>query len=150
MPLFKKSHNKDKVRGADNTTADRNDPRFSNSGADPNFMGHDQPGGNGGLRSGNNPTQQPYPNEVGDTSSGHPSKSSKFGGKVETAVGNMIGSDSLRAKGIQKEREARDLNMQSNELAQAESLEREAKMHRDRAMAGSNLVNSNGDGRFNH
>lgn len=26
--------------------------------------------------------------------------------------------------------------MQSNELAQAESLEREAKMHRDRAMGG--------------
>lgn len=69
----------------------------------------------------------------------------------------MVGSDSLRAKGIEKERfvcfaclilprlselfphvnsEARDLNMQSNELAQAESLEREAQMHRDRAMGG--------------
>lgn len=32
--------------------------------------------------------------------------------------------------------EARSLNMQSNELAQAESLEREAQMHRDRAAMG--------------
>lgn len=34
-------------------------------------------------------------------------------------------------------REARTLNMQSSELAQAESLEREAQMHRDRAMGTS-------------
>jgi hypothetical protein len=70
----------------------------------------------------------------------------------------MVGSDTLRAKGMEKERfvcflpyltsprlsdsfphtrsEARSLNMQSNELAQAESLEREAQMHRERAVGG--------------
>ena len=77
----------------------------------------------------------------------------------------MVGSDSLRAKGIEKERfacfasclillklsslfphthsEARNLNMQSNELAQAESLEREAQMHRDRAMGGGGCIRLN-------
>ena len=87
------------------------------------------------------------------------SKPSRFSGKVESAIGTIVGSDSLRAKGMQKERfvcsisprlskiltraysEARTLNTQSNELAQAESLEREAQMHRDRAMRG-------GDGHF--
>ena len=74
----------------------------------------------------------------------------------------MVGSDSLRAKGIEKERfvrfgsrlisprldtpfphthsEARNLTAQSNELAQAESLEREAQMHRDRAMGGGGYL----------
>lgn len=90
----------------------------------------------------------------------HRAKPSKFGGKVETAIGTMVGSDSLRAKGIEKERsvfhwldsarakqlisrmdrEARNLNMQSSELAQAESLEREAQMHRDRAMGAGNAL----------
>jgi len=86
-------------------------------------------------------------------------------------MGNVIGSDTLRAKGMEKEREARDLNTQSNELAQAESLEREAQMHRDRALGsggyffnlpfnmniygavasgGGNFVNSNPDRRFNY
>lgn len=85
-------------------------------------------------------------------------KPSKLGGKVQTAIGTVVGSDSLRAKGMEKERfvyftpparfrpgsaaclhisEARNLNMQSNELAQAESLEREAQMHRERVMGSS-------------
>lgn len=38
------------------------------------------------------------------------------------------------------DREARNLNMQSSELSQAESLEREAQMHRDRAMGAGNAL----------
>jgi len=38
--------------------------------------------------------------------------------------------------------EARGLNAQSNELAQAESLEREAQMHRDRAMGSGGCFRS--------
>jgi len=124
-------------------------------------MRYDQPGANNGPGSGLAVSQYPHPNEAGHPGTGVPetnTKPSKFGGKVETAIGTMIGSDSLRAKGIEKERsvcsvsylispglkdsfphprsEARNLTVQSNELAQAESLEREAQLHRDRAMAG--------------
>ena len=128
-------------------------------------MKYDQPGGNNGPGPGYSPSsQQPYPNEGNYGGSGHPethSKPSKIGGKIETAVGTLIGSHDLRAKGIQKERfvtslfcqaqlislrvlsEARSLNMRSNELAQAESLEREAQMHRDRAMGGGKCLRLN-------
>lgn len=123
-------------------------------------MKYDQPGANNGPGSAFTPSQHPYPNQAEYAGTGvqdpH-AKPSRFGGKVQTAIGTMVGSDSLRAKGMEKERfvcfgclisldsaicfhisrsEARDLNMQSNELAQAESLEREAQMHRDRAMGG--------------
>ena len=124
-------------------------------------MGVNQPGANGGPGSGLAPSQYPHPNQAeypGTGVSDPHTKPSNLGGKVQTAIGTMVGSDSLRAKGIEKERydcfvsclvssglsssfshtrsEARSLNMQSNELAQAESLEREAQMHRDRAMGG--------------
>ena len=125
-------------------------------------MGYDQSGANSGPESGYNPSQQPHLNEVDYAEGGYRdphSKPSKLGGKVESAIGTIVGSDSLRAKGMQKERfvcfapcrmspglrlffprahsEARSLNMQSDELAQAESLEREAQMHRDRTVGGS-------------
>jgi len=56
-------------------------------------------------------------------------------GKVEHAVGAMIGSKSLKAKGIQKEQEAQAYKVQSQELGEAERLEREALMRRQRAVA---------------
>ncbi|KAF8162475.1 hypothetical protein K438DRAFT_1775908 [Mycena galopus ATCC 62051] len=56
-------------------------------------------------------------------------------GKIEHAVGSIIGSKSLKAKGIQKEQEARGLKIQSQELAEAERLEQEAGMRRERAVA---------------
>ncbi|KAJ7223684.1 hypothetical protein B0H12DRAFT_1268656 [Mycena haematopus] len=59
-------------------------------------------------------------------------------GKIEHAVGSIVGSKSLKAKGIQKEqafREARGLKIQSQELAEAERLERESGMRRERAVA---------------
>jgi len=55
-------------------------------------------------------------------------------GKVESAVGTMLGSSSLKAKGLQKEQEANSIKLQGQELAEAERLEREAMMRRERAV----------------
>ncbi|KAJ7449126.1 hypothetical protein B0H11DRAFT_2055512 [Mycena galericulata] len=56
-------------------------------------------------------------------------------GKIEHAVGSMVGSNALKAKGLQKEQEAQGLKVQSTELAEAERLEREAGLRRERAVA---------------
>jgi hypothetical protein len=83
---------------ADTINPGSNDPNFSGTGADPNSTRYDQPGTNTGPGPGYNASQQPYP---------HPdshSKPSRFGGKVETAIGTVVGSDTLRAKGMEKER----------------------------------------------
>lgn len=94
-------------RVVDNTTAGRNDPTSSGPGTDPNLVGYNQPGANNGPGSMYNSSQQPHPNEVNHAGGGYPdprSKHSKLGGKVESAIGTMIGSDTLRAKGMEKER----------------------------------------------
>jgi hypothetical protein len=67
-------------------------------------------------------------------------------GKAESALGSALGSNALKAKGLEKEREANALNFQSSELAEAERLEREAKMRRERAVGhgmSSSLVRLN-------
>ncbi|KAJ3810189.1 hypothetical protein F5876DRAFT_77024 [Lentinula aff. lateritia] len=56
-------------------------------------------------------------------------------GKVERALGAAVGSNALKAKGMQKEMEANALKTQSSELAEAERLEREALLRRERAVA---------------
>ncbi|KIK68728.1 hypothetical protein GYMLUDRAFT_36219 [Collybiopsis luxurians FD-317 M1] len=56
-------------------------------------------------------------------------------GKVEKAIGSVVGSNALKAKGMQKEMEANALKTQSAELAEAERLEREALLRRERAIA---------------
>ncbi|TFK32032.1 hypothetical protein BDQ12DRAFT_64726 [Crucibulum laeve] len=55
-------------------------------------------------------------------------------GKVESAIGSMVGSNALKAKGLQKEQEANNIKLQGQELAEAERLEREALMRRERAV----------------
>ncbi|KAF9467945.1 hypothetical protein BDZ94DRAFT_1318466 [Collybia nuda] len=55
-------------------------------------------------------------------------------GKVERTVGSMVGSNALKAKGLQKEQEANAIKVQGSELAEAERLEREALMRRERAV----------------
>ncbi|KAJ3573365.1 hypothetical protein NP233_g2463 [Leucocoprinus birnbaumii] len=65
----------------------------------------------------------------------HGGKSQRITGKIESAIGTAIGSDTLKAKGLQKEREANAMKVQGRELAEAERLEREAIMRRDRAVA---------------
>ncbi|KAJ7269609.1 hypothetical protein C8J57DRAFT_1716675 [Mycena rebaudengoi] len=56
-------------------------------------------------------------------------------GKIEHAIGTIVGSSSLKAKGLQKEEEARGLKIQSQELAEAERLESQAALRRERAVA---------------
>ncbi|ESK90251.1 hypothetical protein Moror_7705 [Moniliophthora roreri MCA 2997] len=56
-------------------------------------------------------------------------------GKFEKTLGTVLGSDSLKNKGLQKEQEAHALKVQGAELAEAERLEREAAMRRERAVA---------------
>jgi hypothetical protein len=56
-------------------------------------------------------------------------------GKVESAMGTMLGSSALKAKGLQKEQEVNSVKLQGSELAEAERLEREALMRRERAVA---------------
>lgn len=55
-------------------------------------------------------------------------------GKVESAIGSMVGSNALKAKGLQKEQESNAVKLQTSELAEAERLEREAMMRRERAV----------------
>ena len=66
--------------------------------------------------------------------SGHHGGSATIG-KVESAIGAMVGSNALKAKGMQKQQEANSIQLQSQELAEAERLEREALMRRERAVA---------------
>jgi hypothetical protein len=63
---------------------------------------------------------------------GHPSS---MAGKIEKAAGTLLGSNSLKTKGLQKEQEGNALKLQSAELSEAERLEREATMRRERAVA---------------
>ncbi|KLO14385.1 hypothetical protein SCHPADRAFT_903328 [Schizopora paradoxa] len=59
----------------------------------------------------------------------------KLEGKVQSALGTMIGSQSLKAKGQAKEQEAVALKAQSAELAEAERYEQAAMARRERAVA---------------
>ena len=59
----------------------------------------------------------------------------RVAGKAERAVGTLVGSQALKEKGFQKEQEAGAFKMQSAEIAEAERLEKEALMRRERAVA---------------
>ncbi|KAJ6472835.1 hypothetical protein C8R47DRAFT_720292 [Mycena vitilis] len=54
---------------------------------------------------------------------------------ADASTTGVVGSQSLKAQGMQKEQEARGLKIQSQELAEAERLEKEAAMRRERAVA---------------
>ena len=56
-------------------------------------------------------------------------------GKMEHAVGSMVGSQALKNKGLQKEQEAGAFKAQSAEIQEAERLEQEAIIRRERAVA---------------
>ena len=60
-------------------------------------------------------------------------------GKVESALGSLVGSTALKEKGAQKEQEANTIKLQGRELAEAERLEAEALMRRERAVAHGKL-----------
>ncbi|KIM46730.1 hypothetical protein M413DRAFT_422079 [Hebeloma cylindrosporum] len=66
-------------------------------------------------------------------------------GKFQSALGSLVGSDSLKAKGLQKEQEANSAKQKRQDLAEAEAerLEDEALMGRERAVGhGAHPVES--------
>ncbi|KAF8156003.1 hypothetical protein B0H34DRAFT_517281 [Crassisporium funariophilum] len=102
------------------------------------------PGGIGHTQAAGGPTGIPPTNVVnsGHNTAGHGS-GTRMTGKVESAIGSMVGSNALKAKGLQKEQEANSVKLQGRELAEAERLEREALMRRERAVGhGAHPANS--------
>lgn len=91
--------------------------------------------GSGLGATGPNPSVPPAshinPNQDAQRSGG----GSRLAGKTERAVGTLVGSQALKEKGFQKEHEAGAFKMQSAEIAEAERLEKEALMRRERAVA---------------
>jgi len=74
----------------------------------------------------------------------------KLTGKVESALGSLVGSNALKAKGFEKEGEANAAHIQGLELAEAERLEREALMRRQKVVGqGAHPANATpGAGQF--
>ncbi|KJA13737.1 hypothetical protein HYPSUDRAFT_49655 [Hypholoma sublateritium FD-334 SS-4] len=80
---------------------------------------------------------------TGGTGSGGGGAGQRLTGKAERTIGNLVGSSALQAKGAQKEREAGATKLQGRELAEAERLENEALMRRERAVGhGAHPANS--------
>ncbi|KAH7919405.1 hypothetical protein BV22DRAFT_862439 [Leucogyrophana mollusca] len=159
MPLFKKNKNtasNEQMQPAQQGVSDfdRNQNYQGQGGpanqGSQNFQGHSQghnqdplnysssTGGATGAGGGN--PNIPPPGHVNHQDGGGGSHA--FTGRVEHAVGSMIGSNALKAKGMQKQQEANSISLQGEELAAAENLEREALMRRERAVAhGAHPVN---------
>ena len=78
-------------------------------------------------------TQQP--SATSSVGGGGGGAGSRLAGKAERAVGSLVGSQALKERGLQKELEAGAFKMQSAEIAEAERLEKEALMRRERAVA---------------
>lgn len=74
-------------------------------------------------------------NPTHPSSTGHGGGGAGFVGKLETAIGSAVGSQSLKARGLAKEHESNALKAQSAELAEAERLEHDAMARRERAVA---------------
>ena len=82
----------------------------------------------------NHDTAGPGSMGSGGTGSGGGGAGQRLTGKAERTIGNLVGSSALQAKGAQKEREAGVTKLQGRELAEAERLENEALMRRERAV----------------
>lgn len=67
------------------------------------------------------------------TSHSQPGKGTEIVGKLEHAVGTLVGSQSMKMKGAQKEHAAHNSKLQNLELSEAERLEHEAGLRRERA-----------------
>jgi len=114
--------------GHPNLTGPAAHPHAATGGAPIGASGASDPYGAAGVG-----TQAvPHASAVNQT---HHGPGHALAGKVEHAVGSLLGSQSLKAKGLQKEQEAGALKVQGVELAEAERLEREAVMRRERAVA---------------
>ncbi|KAI0266503.1 hypothetical protein BC834DRAFT_132137 [Gloeopeniophorella convolvens] len=77
----------------------------------------------------------PPTSHVNQNTGHHSNPGTRAAGKVEHAVGTLVGSNALKARGAEKEQEANAFKDQSREIAEAERLEREAMIRRERAVA---------------
>ncbi|KAF5310532.1 hypothetical protein D9619_007849 [Psilocybe cf. subviscida] len=118
---------------ADPMTTTTNDPYVANN----DHFGAQGLGGGGGRHNntaGVPPTGFVNHDANGNHGTGGSGAGTRMTGKVESAIGTMIGSSALKAKGLQKEQEANAVKMQSRELQEAERLEHEALLRRERAV----------------
>jgi len=103
---------------------------------------HDDPYAAGGVGTGASIPSTGVVNH-GDPAHHTGGAGTRMTGKVESALGSMVGSSALKAKGLQKEQEANAVKLQGRELAEAERLEKEALMRRERAVGhGAHPANS--------
>ncbi len=103
-------------------------------GSDPYSQSHAAGGPVTGAGAGmNEPPVPPATHINPDNRSG--SGGSRLAGKAERGLGTLVGSQALKEKGFQKEQEAGAFKQQSAEIAEAEKLEKEALMRRERAVA---------------
>jgi uncharacterized protein YjbJ (UPF0337 family) len=93
-------------------------------------FGHGAPGA-GGQRVGD-PAVPPVNNNNSNNPDSNLSFTQKIG-KVQSAIGSLIGNDSLQAKGLQREQGTNTSRIQ-DEIAEAERLEKQALIHRKRAV----------------
>ncbi|GJJ15591.1 hypothetical protein Clacol_009869 [Clathrus columnatus] len=134
-----------------------NDPAYSNTtttghhglgnaaGVGPGTGGVTGGGGGGFTGPTTNDTPHGYPGQhnnnigigggTGGGGTGASASEKEILGKVERMAGTALCSSSLKAKGLEKEREAQALRAQAAELGQAEGLEAEAAARRQRAVA---------------
>jgi hypothetical protein len=78
-----------------------------------------------------NPSNPVGSNQI-KTSTGHSPSTQAALGKIESAVGSLVSSDSLKAKGDAKVAEADAIRAQNAELKYAATLETNAQLARDR------------------
>ncbi|KAJ3509707.1 hypothetical protein NLJ89_g5073 [Agrocybe chaxingu] len=133
MPLFgsKPKHDHDHVQGQPTMMA-------SNAPAEHGYFPDDNNHNTGihtGAHTGIHGTTIPHTGEIHHGKSTTAGAGQRLTGKVESAIGNLVGSSALKSKGLQKEHEANAVKLQGRELAEAERLEREAMMRRERAVA---------------
>ncbi|KAH9940311.1 hypothetical protein B0H21DRAFT_579270 [Amylocystis lapponica] len=161
MPLFGKKHNTEEPRGADaaqgrpyndqldNSTAGANTHDYdAGAGAHHGHGHHDRnaplpPTGSAGYtdqrygthNTGADHATNPNVPPASHLNDGQGAGGRRFEGKTEHALGSLVGSQALKNKGMQKEHEAGAFKAQSDEIAEAERLEQEALVRRERAVA---------------
>jgi len=70
---------------------------------------------------------------AGDPATNHQARSLQRSGKMETTLGKVLCSTTLQQKGLQKQAQGESLIVQSQQIAEAENLEAEARMRRAHA-----------------
>jgi hypothetical protein len=92
-------------------------------------------GGQGtfGTTSGTTNLSGPLHSSQIQTSTSHSPKAQAALGKIERGIGTLVSSDTLKAKGDAKVAEAEAVQAQRRELQNAESMDTNAQLARDRA-----------------